>query len=306
MRANGKLLLTGEYFVLDGARALALPTALGQTMRITEEGIDGYLRWKSYDVGRKVWFEGDFELPGLIYLQGTDGEIGIRLQTMLEAICTLYPPFLLEHTCLSVETHLEFSRHWGLGSSSTLIYLLAQWAEVDPYKLLKSTFGGSGYDIAAAARQNPFFYRIGDPPEVSSCPFAPSFADHLYFVYLGQKQNSRDGIALYKEKRPVANGMLEEITHLTHSFSECRDLKDWDALVHAHELVVGQYLGLPRARDLHFSDFWGEIKSLGAWGGDFVVASSDRPEEETRAYFNERGFSVFLPYWDLILSSPAQ
>ena len=33
-RANGKLLLTGEYLVLKGALALALPTKLGQTMTV--------------------------------------------------------------------------------------------------------------------------------------------------------------------------------------------------------------------------------------------------------------------------------
>jgi mevalonate kinase len=33
--APGKLLITGEYAVLDGAWALALPTRLGQTLTVT-------------------------------------------------------------------------------------------------------------------------------------------------------------------------------------------------------------------------------------------------------------------------------
>ena len=32
--AHGKLLLTGEYAVMDGALALALPTQLGQRMSV--------------------------------------------------------------------------------------------------------------------------------------------------------------------------------------------------------------------------------------------------------------------------------
>jgi len=33
-RSNGKLLLTGEYVVLDGALSLALPTTLGQRLTV--------------------------------------------------------------------------------------------------------------------------------------------------------------------------------------------------------------------------------------------------------------------------------
>ncbi|MBK8490109.1 MAG: GHMP kinase [Saprospirales bacterium] len=302
MRANGKLLLSGEYFVLDGAVALALPTVPGQTMRITEEGIEGLLRWTSIDSDGKPWFEGDFELPGLSYIKGTHEDIGQRIQQILEAICTLSPTFLLNQTCLTIETRLEFSRLWGLGSSSTLIYLLAQWAGVNPFQLLKSTFGGSGYDIAAAGQAGPFLYRVGNPPEVTPCAFQPPFASQLYFVYLGQKQDSREGIHRYRERQPVDQSLIDQVSALTHSFLTCRELTEFDQLIRTHEVLLSDFLDLPRARDLYFSDFWGEIKSLGAWGGDFVLATSARSETETQAYFNESGFSVFLPYRQLILT----
>ena len=302
MRANGKLLLSGEYFVLDGALALALPTVPGQTMRITEEGIEGLLRWTSIDSNGKPWFEGDFELPGLSYIKGTHEDIGQRIQQILEAICTLSPTFLLNQTCLTIETRLEFPRLWGLGSSSTLIHLVAQWADVNPFQLLKSTFGGSGYDIAAAGQGAPFLYRVGNPPEVTPCIFQPPFANQLYFVYLGQKQDSREGIARYRERQPVAQTLVDQVSTLTHSFLTCATLAEFDELIRTHEALIGDFLDLPRAYDLYFSDFWGEIKSLGAWGGDFVLATSDRSETETQTYFNERGFSVFLPYRQLILT----
>ncbi len=35
-KANGKLMLTGEYFVLHGAKALALPVNKGQQMQVEE------------------------------------------------------------------------------------------------------------------------------------------------------------------------------------------------------------------------------------------------------------------------------
>ena len=293
--------MSGEYFVLDGALALALPTRLGQTMRVSEGGIEGLLLWKSRDDSGKIWFEGEFELPGLSYIKGSDDPTGQRLQQILESICTLSPTFLLNQTCLSVETRLDFPRAWGLGSSSTLIYLFAQWADVNPFQLLKSTFGGSGYDVAAAGGEGPFLYRTGNPPEVLPCDFRPPFASQLYFVYLGNKQDSREGIARYRERQGSVEELVREISRLTQSMLDCTDLLTWDKLLSEHEALVGNFLGLPRAKELHFPDYWGEVKSLGAWGGDFALISSERTEEETRAFFNEKGFVVFLPYSSLIL-----
>jgi hypothetical protein len=269
-------------------------------MRVSEGEIDGILQWKSRDADGRIWFDGEFELPGLSYIQGNDEATGRRLQQIMESICTFSPTFLLNQTSLNVETRLEFPRLWGLGSSSTLIHLMSRWAEIDPFQLLKSTFGGSGYDVAAASMESPFFYRAGSPPVVEACSFNPPFASHLYFVYLGQKQDSREGIARYRERQPVDASLIEQVSSLTRAMAACQDLVEWDRLIREHEALVGGFLDLKRARDIHFADFWGEIKSLGAWGGDFVLASSDRSEEETKSYFNEKGFSVFLPYNQLI------
>lgn len=54
--SNGKLLITGEYVVLDGAKALALPTKFGQNL-IVSEGKGNVINWKSFDNDGSVWFE---------------------------------------------------------------------------------------------------------------------------------------------------------------------------------------------------------------------------------------------------------
>ena len=59
--ANGKLLLTGEYAVLRGACALALPTKFGQHLTV-EENNSNFINWKSLDHENKVWFENDFDI----------------------------------------------------------------------------------------------------------------------------------------------------------------------------------------------------------------------------------------------------
>ena len=55
-RGNGKLLITGEYLVLDGALALALPVSFGQKLEFTyhKEPTDT-LRWKSLDHNGMEW-----------------------------------------------------------------------------------------------------------------------------------------------------------------------------------------------------------------------------------------------------------
>src|SRR5680860_249695 len=59
--SNGKLLLTGEYAVLDGALSLAVPTRYGQSLSVEEIG-SSQLQWKSWDKNRKIWFEGTFDV----------------------------------------------------------------------------------------------------------------------------------------------------------------------------------------------------------------------------------------------------
>ncbi|HCO83184.1 MAG TPA: GHMP kinase, partial [Arenibacter sp.] len=59
--SNGKLLITGEYLVLDGAQSLAVPTLYGQSLSVKETQ-DKLLTWKSLDDKGKPWFESDYEL----------------------------------------------------------------------------------------------------------------------------------------------------------------------------------------------------------------------------------------------------
>ena len=54
--SNGKLLITGEYVVLDGAKALALPTKFGQSL-VVKPGINHQIKWTSFDSDESVWFE---------------------------------------------------------------------------------------------------------------------------------------------------------------------------------------------------------------------------------------------------------
>ncbi len=303
--ANGKVLLSGEYFVLDGALALALPTRLGQSMEVAPSAEPGLLQWQSFDEKNSLWFEGSFELPELNCRQTNDETTARRLADILQDAARQRPQLRDPATGWAVTTRLGFPRDWGLGSSSTLIALIAQWTQTDPFALLKASFGGSGYDLACALSRGPLLYqRLRGTPQYIEFPFSPSFRSQLYFVYLESKQNSREGIARFREKVIRNPQLIGQVSRLSADIIRAADLDTFEAVIHRHEDLVAATLDLPRAQDLHFPGFRGAVKSLGAWGGDFVLLSSRQPETELRAELKERGFSTMLPYDQLIVPPP--
>jgi mevalonate kinase len=302
-RANGKLLITGEYFVLDGAEALALPTRFGQTMNVrTTHDFDYLLYWQSYDNLQQCWFEVVINTQDFSIIETSDLLVAERLQAMLRVAKSMNSYIFNEKQGFRVRTTLEFPRNWGLGSSSTLIYNLAQWFEINPFELLAKTMGGSGYDIACAGVKTPImFRRDAKLPHYEKVNFDPQFKSQIYFVHLTQKQDSREGIARYRSKIADSPLLIEEVTQLTQAALAAKDFDTFIRLMEQHEAFVSYHLDLPTAKKIHFADFAGSIKSLGAWGGDFVMAMSNESEKDIKSYFTKKGFPTILSYAEMIL-----
>lgn len=298
-RSNGKLLLTGEYVVLDGAISLAVPTQYGQSLTIKPIETQR-LYWKSFDNAGNVWFEGVFSCNDFEILnQHPNDTIAQRLKEILLAAKTLNPEFLNTPHGFEVETQLEFPKNWGLGTSSTLINNIANWANIDAFKLLELTFGGSGYDIACAQHDTAITYQINNKvPRINPVSFRPSFKHHLYFVYLNQKQNSRDGIAHYKALTHDLTSVISEINSITKQMLTCEDLETFKTLITTHESIISKTLQQETVASKFFNDFDGAIKSLGAWGGDFMLIAS---QDDPTAYFKNKGFFTIIPYSKMIL-----
>jgi len=305
---HGKLLLTGEYFILDGAHSVALPTNLGQTLSVKyNRSSSPKLYWKSYDSTGKCWFEASYDLWRFNCLDN-ESEEAETLSDILRAAREQNVHFLRDEVDVVVETRLEFPLGWGLGSSSTLIYNIAQWAYVSPFDLLEKTFGGSGYDIACAQSVGPITYEIkAHGPRWEAVEFNPHFRNQIYFVYLNKKQNTRESISRYKEL--VTNNdfkldMCSKIDIISDKILNCIDFKEFEELIFEHESIISNALDLPRIKDKEFLDFWGSVKSLGAWGGDFVMVSSDKSPLVTKEYFKNKGFDQILSFDELILQRP--
>ena len=293
--AHGKLLLTAEYLVLLGAEALALPCRYGQTLSV-ETTTTNILEWKSYTIKKECWFEAQFALNDLKCLQTTKPEFSDRLQGLLINIRNHHPRFLSQGTLAT--THLEFDRLWGLGSSSTLVATLAAWAKVDPYELLKNSFGGSGYDLACASANGPICYQIKDSiPSLKPVIFDPPFKENLYFIYQNQKQNSQNEVNAFL-KKTISPNRIQEVNTITRSLLKCRSQKEFNRLLLDHELLLSDLLGRECIQKKYFADYEGQLKSLGAWGGDFILAAGG---ESTPDYFKAKGFSSVIRYEDMVL-----
>lgn len=297
--SNGKLLITGEYLVLDGAKALALPTKFGQNL-IAEKSGNQEIKWKSHDADGSVWFEDTIPFSEIISSTPFEKEsVKNTLITILRSAYQLNPNTILNSEGYTVSTQLSFPKKWGLGTSSTLINNIAQWFNINAFELLKNSFGGSGYDIACAQNDYPILYHLEQgQPIVEKVKFNPTFSKNLYFVYLNQKQNSKNAIASYKEKKNNLEVTKEIITQLTETVLNANDENTFAQALENHEKELSLILETKTVKEALFPDFDGTIKSLGAWGGDFVMVIS---KENPSPYFMDKGFDTIISYSEMIL-----
>ncbi|NNC96123.1 MAG: GHMP kinase [Chitinophagales bacterium] len=300
--AHGKLLISGEYLVLDGAKCLAVPAKYGQHFKVHRVNVKSdKVYWHAYNYQSKKWLDTCFSKSNLRTSKGFDDRENLILRSLLEQCKKLNPAFLKDEDDILVECRLEFPNDWGLGSSSTLIYFLSQWAKIDPYKLLFSTMKGSGYDIACASSDSALFYQLSPKgPKIEKVSFCPPFKDRIHFVHLNQKRNSRAAILAYEEiKRERLP--TKEIGGISTQLAECRDQEVFNNLIEIHEGIVSSCLGIDTLKIKQFSDFDGSIKSLGAWGGDFVMVSRNTDFEEFKSYFNAKGYKTILSFDEMVL-----
>lgn len=294
--SHGKLLLTGEYVVLDGALSLAIPTKKGQSLKI-QPLREKKIKWQSFLNDTSPWLDSTFALPLSLNTISHD-PLQSRIRQILMQVQKLNPLVLNEGTFFI--NQLEFDRSWGLGSSSTLINNIARWAAVDPYVLLENTFRGSGYDIACAQANGPITYQLVQKKPVDlAVPFNPIFKEELFFVHLNRKQNSRESIQHYRNSGSHnLETAIVEISEITKSLISCRTMTDFEKLISTHEGIISDLIKTPTIKTQLFSDFPRAIKSLGGWGGDFILATGATPEKN---YFRERGFATIIPYTEMAL-----
>lgn len=297
-------MLTGEYFVLHGARALALPVNKGQQMQVEEisNTAEAAINWQAKKPSGD-WFYAQFSLPELNIIKTDDLPKASKLQLILLTLQQLNPTVFAANTSYKFTTLLEFEPEWGFGSSSSLLVNLSRWAKVNPYTLLNFSIGGSGYDIACGQSKSPLIYHLtGLLPHQKPIAFRPPFAEKLYFVYQEKKQDSAKAVHAFRAKNNEKDlsEQVKRISEITQQVSETTDFEHFCSLMREHEKIVSTHIGIEPIQQ-RYPDFEGQLKSLGAWGGDFLLAATHWPETAVRKYFSDKGLETIFCFDELTL-----
>ena len=296
-KSNGKLLITSEYLVMKGAMALAIPAKLDQELNVISTNSD-FVNWKSFNKDNQIWYEEKFFLDkGTLIYHGEKNKMSDLIVRLFDYIHKFNKP----EKSIGNEFiwKINFNINWGLGSSSTLINNLSKWAKVNPYKLLFSVFNGSGYDIACCDKSNPvIFQKKDDYLSVSDTTFKPNFLNNLFLIFLNKKQDTQKSVQNFLETDQSLSEGINQINEIVHEIENVKDITTFESLIERHEKIIANILQMPTIQNEKFPDYNnGVIKSLGSWGGDFVLATGD---EKSVDYFKEKGFNTIRKISDLL------
>ncbi|MBP8849026.1 MAG: hypothetical protein KBG80_00585 [Breznakibacter sp.] len=295
-RANGKILITSEYLVLHGAKALALPLKYGQTLTV-ESNDSKELEWIA-NLPDKNWFRVKFDSK-LAIVEASNNYLAEATQKLIEAAVIIGKLNTFDFIGKRIITQLDFQKDWGFGSSSTILSLIAQWLKIDPFKLLEITFGGSGYDIACATSFKPIIYQLeNNKPTYSNTIFNPKYSDNIFFFYLGQKQKSYTEVIKYSKIKPNPE-IIIKANQLTEHIINAPFTSLFQEYILQHEALIASYTNLPSINELiPIKDV--VLKSLGAWGGDFAMAVSSNPQQ-AKIDLAKLGYNIQFSFNELAL-----
>lgn len=292
----GKLMLTSEYFAVDGALVLAVPTKLGQEFFFEEkQDSESHVFWEAYHQN-KLWLKAIINYKNWEVLETNLPSSAEFILKTLKNVQSLSGTKFQATDSYCLKTNLQFPPDYGLGSSSTLMNNLAEWAGIDPFQLNEISLGGSGYDIAVAKAKSSVLYQNKPKPHFESIQYSPKFKNQLIFIHLNQKQDSREGIRLYKSKNKSQN-LIDEFSNLTRNILLCNELEDFSQLMILHEQRISDFIEIPTVKSVFFEDCPVFVKSLGAWGGDFVMTAKFSGYKD---YFWDKGFSTIFDWEDII------
>ncbi len=301
--ARGKLLLTSEFMILHGAKALAVPLVKGQSLSLKSKSNPAEFSWIAM-YNNSIWFEATYDLRALSILESSDQEKATTLLRMLNELIELNPEFRKKMEQHDVVTNLDFDPGYGFGSSSTLTALLAEWAGVDPMQLHFSISKGSGYDVACSSANSAILYQvINEMPVIESVDFEPPFIDQLWLIYLGKKQDSSGSVATFLHEYQPQDADIQLFSSFTCDFLRAETLHQFGEIIESHEQRLSEILNQPFLKEKRFNDLQGFVKSLGAWGGDFALIATSQDKESLKKYLSAKDIDVLIPYKELVYQS---
>lgn len=292
----GKLLISGEYIVLNGAQALAVPTRLGQTLDVSIIN-SKELHWEVLDHQGQTRFQSAWSSEGTVVSSSDES-----WNKIIEKTLRFLKSQGVELSGFALQFAVQFPAEWGLGSSSTLVANVAKATGVNAMELFQNTQTGSGYDVAVGMEESAILYSLIDnQPNWQRVEFLPPFLDQLFLVYLGQKQKSETEVKRFSERPAPKEEDISKVSGISSTMIHENDPIVFQKLIREHEERIASLIARTPVGESLFNDFPGSVKSLGAWGGDFILALADEGAD-AKDYFRKKGFEVVFEYTELVSS----
>ncbi|MDZ7743634.1 MAG: hypothetical protein U5Q03_18345 [Bacteroidota bacterium] len=220
------------------------------------------------------------------------------------ATAGINPGFIDYEMLYQVESRIGFEISWGLGSSSSLISNIAYWAGVDPFELHFKVSQGSAYDIACARAEKAILFSVHDQRvDYEEVDFRLPFRDQLFFAYSGVKKSSSESVAGFLEKKTDKIGsMVHQVNSLSRKMLQARSLKEFGKLIGEHEALIAGISGQKPVKQQRFPDLEGEVKSLGAWGGDFLMFCFEGSKDDLKDYLKNKSMNIVFGFDEILKS----
>ena len=92
--------------------------------------------------------------------------------------------------------------------------------------------------------------------------------------------------------------MIEKVNLIAEEIIKCKDLNQFEDLIVEHENIIANATSQEPIHQSVFSAYsQGKIKSLGAWGGDFILVTS---KNNDLSFFKNKGYNTILKLSDLV------
>jgi len=277
--APGKILLAGEYTVLLGLEAHAVPVKSGQWLEFfaynTPDNQAPTVHFKAFDDRGEIWLENVYDLDSDAWRNPPVPELN-AFDTILKFV---NDEFWEPQTSYRLETRLEFGRETGLGSSSTFIALMSQCFRLNPQKLQEHIFGGSGYDVAVACLGKSLsFWRNDKGAHYRPWKLPSELTQNWHVVFMGKKVNSRKSSTAILEKleeiltEPFYKQQFERVLSIVRDAETTASL---EAALEMYQMLLAQLLEMETPyKQLGLKPVkQGLCKWLGAWGGDMLLVN---------------------------------
>jgi len=94
---------------------------------------------------------------------------------------------------------------------------------------------------------------------------------------------------------------IQRISAIGKALVKAETLGLFESLLSEHEEIMSAVLGIMPVKKHLFRGHQGIVKSLGAWGGDFVMVTSHDTDEVFRRQMGNRGFNTVFSWDELVL-----